>query len=143
MRRGKVAGLGILLEVMRLRFSSVLLVVAAACGGGNVAEDPLTATPQSSLQATVERANTMASNVVGEQETALGWNVDSSGGTVRWHECAAIDRCGPTERERPSSDVLALAKAGSARLADGRLVEVVRLTLKARPRSVTPPRDWR
>jgi hypothetical protein len=91
-----------------------------------------------------------AKNVEGYVETAaglrpeqqLGWDLLVAGELVRWRECVAPDTCTTVERTRPTRDLIALDTVGQATI-DGREVDVLRLSLTARPRYVVPARPAR
>ncbi len=86
-------------------------------------------------------------NVEGYVETAiglppeqqLGWDLVVAGELVRWRECSAPDACTTLERMRPTRDLVALDTVGHAEI-NGREVDVVRLSLTARPHYVVPLR---
>lgn len=88
-----------------------------------------------------------AKNVEGYVETAaglppedqLGWDLVIAAEHVHWRECSAPDTCTTVERTRPTQDLVALASVGHAEV-DGHQVDVVRLSLAARPRYVVPSR---
>jgi hypothetical protein len=120
---------GMRLVVLSLAF------VASACGGASNAV-PMMWTPEWT-----------AKNVEGYVETAaglppeeqLGWDLVALGELVRWRECSAPDACSTALRTRPTRDLVALDSIGHAEV-DGRQVDVVRLSLAARPRYIVPTR---
>jgi hypothetical protein len=78
--------------------------------------------------------------VTGEPpDTVFAWNFQFEGDVARWHECPAVDSCSWIERERPNKDVLAIDVVGTAPVADGGVVEVVKLTLDPGRKYVVVP----
>lgn len=73
-------------------------------------------------------------------DVALGWDLRVAAGVARWRECESIDLCGETERERPADQLIAFERVGHASAADGREIEVVKLSLAPRAKYVVPVR---
>lgn len=111
------------------------LLLAAAC------VDPLTthpvATPLWELNNIAGYGQTVAGS---PPDVALGWDLRVEGGVARWRECTALDACGDTRRERPSGELLAFERVGRTADADGREMDILKLSLAPKPAYVVPLR---
>jgi hypothetical protein len=111
------------------------IVVALAC---SACVDPLTTKPVSGPAWELKNIEAYGETAVGlPPDTTLAWDLVLSGDTARWRECTATDACGPVERSRPTSELLAVERVATTTVAD-REVEVLRLSLAPRPTYVVP-----
>lgn len=114
------------------------LAVAVPALAASACVDPLTTKPVSTPQWT-------ASNVEAYAETAMGLPPDQVlahdlvivGDAARWRECTAVDACSRIERTRPAKDLVAVEHVAKTSV-DGEEVEILKLSLVARPTYVVP-----
>jgi hypothetical protein len=100
--------------------------------------DPLTTRPVNTPEWEVKNVKRYGETVAGlPPETVLGCDLVVAGDVARWRECAAADSCGQVERSRPARDLLAVEHVGKTSIED-RQVEVLKLSLAARPSYVVP-----
>jgi hypothetical protein len=102
--------------------------------------DPLTTQPSPSPAWEVKNVAGYAETAAGlPPDVVLGWDLRVAAGVARWRECAAIDDCTDVERERPAGELIAVERVGK-RTTDGGDVDVVKLSLAAKPKYVVPVR---
>lgn len=119
---------------LALAIAAAFAVVIAGCG----TVDPLTGSGSSTPAF-------YAKNVKGYGETAAGlppdevlaYDLTVVGETARWRECTSATECTTVERTRPSTELVGVERVGTSRI-DGRTIEVVKLSLTARPKYIVP-----
>ena len=119
-------------EMTRFTLLTLGACVMSACN------DPLTPRATSSPTWEVKNAANYAETAAGlPPDEVFGWHLVVVGDTATWRECTAIDRCSKIERSRLSKDLVAVAQVAKASV-EGEAVEVLKLSLTARPTYVVP-----
>jgi hypothetical protein len=100
--------------------------------------DPLTTKPVNTPEWDAKNVKGYGETAAGlPPDTTLGWDLVVVGDVARWRECTAVDVCGQVERSRPAKDLLAVGHVARTFI-EGREIEVLKLSLTARPKYVVP-----